>query len=67
MQKLPFVWILASKINFSFGMKFPNIESLEDLLVNPNDMPITIEKEFTVECSVIMYTKVNGKQKSTVN
>ena len=48
-------------------MKFANIESLEDLLVNPNDIPITIEKELTVECCVIMYTKANGKQKSTVN
>ena len=48
-------------------MKFPNIESLEDLLVNPNDIPITIDKEFTVECYIIMYTKANEKQKSTVN
>ena len=28
------------------------MESLEDLLLNINDIPIMIEKEFTVECCV---------------
>ena len=58
---LPFIRILASKINFSFDIKCTSIKSLEDLLLNANDIPIMIEKEF------IMYTKGNGKQKSTVN
>ena len=43
------------------------MEILEDSLVNANDISIMIEKEFTVECCVVMYTKANGKQKSTVN
>ena len=50
MQKPPFNRILASRINFSFDMKCTNMESLEDLLLNANDIPIMIEKEFTVEC-----------------
>ena len=67
MQKLPFIRLLALKINFSFYMKFANMDILEDSLVNANDISIMIEKEFTVECCVVMYTKANGKQKSTVN
>ena len=45
MQKLPFLQILASKINFSFDMKFINMESLEDFLLNTNGVPIMIAKE----------------------
>ena len=33
-------------------MKRTNMESLKYLLLNANDIPIMIEKEFTVECFV---------------
>ena len=39
MQKLPFIRILASKINVSFDMKSSDMESIEDLLLNANDVP----------------------------
>ena len=52
MQKALFIWIHASKINFSFDMKYTNVEILEDLLVNANNILIMIEKEFIVECSI---------------
>ena len=35
-------------MNFSFDMKCNNMESLEDLLLNANDIPI-IEQDFLVE------------------
>ena len=52
MEKLSFILILASKINFNFDFKSTNMESLEDLLLNVNDTSIMTEKEFTVECCV---------------
>ena len=52
MQKLPFIRILASKIDLSSDMKRNNMESLEDLLLNPNDILIMNEKEFTAELCV---------------
>ena len=42
MQKLPFIQILAQKINFSFDLKCTNMEKMLNI-------PIMIEKEFTVE------------------
>ena len=42
MQKLPFIQILAPKINFSFDLKCTNMEKMLNI-------PIMIEKEFTVE------------------
>ena len=44
--------ILAPKTNFSSDLKCNNKESLEDLLLNVNNISIIIEKEFTVECCV---------------
>ena len=36
-------------MNFSFDIKCNNMESLEDLLLNANDIPIIIEQDFLVE------------------
>ena len=44
MQKLLFIRILTTKINFSFDIKCTKMESLEDLLLNAYDIPIMIGK-----------------------
>lgn len=67
MQKLPFLQILASKINFSFNMKFINMESLEDFLLNTNDVPIMIAKEYTVECFVKGHDVYQSKWEAKVD
>ena len=67
MQKLPFIRILASKISFSFDMKCTNMVSLDDVLVNANNIPIMIEKEFTVECCVRCHHVYQSKWEAKVN
>ena len=67
MQKLPFIRILTSKINFSFDMKCTNLDSLEYLLLNANDIPIMTEKEFIVECCVRCHHVYQSKCKAKVD
>ena len=43
-QKLPFLWIFASKTNFSIDMKYTNLESLESLLLGANNIFFMIKK-----------------------
>ena len=64
-QKLPFIWILASKINFSIEMKYTNLDSLESLLLSANNILIMIEKlitvEFCVKCHHVYQSKWEAK------
>ena len=65
MERLHFVRILASKINSKFDIKCTNMESLEDLRLNANDMPIMIEKEFK-SANLIMHPKLPGLVSDTM-